>query len=1783
MFEIITSSLYDFELVLCVKDSKKSLSSWSAAHPNFTLQRSLAMLKSCRLVRFKHSFSRAFGSVALAIFVLGVSELAALASSPVTTWDHVTWPPPAAQNGAVCTVDAAVPVSATVTVSPAAITFHFIVAGKYAFYRKDPAATTWPSTPMVTLTSDATTWTDNGSISGYPLNVGQLYEYKIIYTDGPSVWQIPNPETEYLANTYPSNGSSPPIGYILSGINVDQTQPKGIVILVVTNDVLTNLPTEVAQYEADLTADGYYVQVITTNPAPDYTSNGTGNPDSQGVPGAPYPTAHINIRSQIQAIYNANPGQVKDVVLLGKVPVCRTGSLLNGQLVGTPDGHDEEMTCWGADGYYANMTGTWTDNYNDAYAYDPTGKNTSYNQIPSTYWSNNADGTFNLPPFLGVNSSGAASFNNELANYRTMFTNGVTFGWGACDFVLSSAAAGAQITAVEAPQNEWISVSDGSTNEPGDNKFDQYFMADTGGEADMGFGRIDLSNGIQDQYEADAAYLDKLHRYKIADPSFLPGRRIAFREGYFPNIDETCWTCALGITGSKANIDLMADETPPLPSLYNVDFDPDAAASAEYGPYLFYFKGNSGPLVGVGGKAVFWTGMQSFWGWWFSTVTYDGENQPALRLGEDSYCLSWTWDIFGLRYFYHRMAMGYDTGDMMRVSINNVDGINGTYAFTTDKNSAWNGLSCIAPCEGGLFMNHFGDPTLRLFMFAPPSNLSVVPVGGQPSLSWTASTDPTVTGYQVYRAQLTNGVVTGPYQQLTSAAAPVTGTTYTDTSSTVGPGTGQWSYMVKAMRLETTGSGTYYNVSLGITQSIDQTNPPATLQVSTPSALPEAYWNTPYTTTLTCSGGTPLFTWQKLSGTLPPGLALLPNGTLSGTVTATMTTPYTFTAQATDALGQTAQQTFTITASSNNTITLLPEDSGYTQNKSSTTAAGTAESMVVGGGANSNFKWYSFLRFNLAGLNINNSFVSAKLRVYVEPGTSTSFLALLQAALTLDNDVGWNDISLDWNNQPPDNTTVTPVSATTMPVPLNYIDINVTPLMAATLASGDHSGKIGFRLFANTDYSSSQSLQLGSAFAYGGAIPQLIIQTTNAPQIVINSPTDSPACVYSNSGLQINATVTALSGDATTEQWTQVSGPGGGTATFSNPTQVSTGVTFSTPGDYVLQLTVNDTVLQLQSTQQVTVSVITTTAPAPALGLQSNMALYLPFDQTTGNTAPDASGNNNNGTLAGGAAFTTAGYINDAVAFNGSTSRVTVPDSSSNPLDGFANMSISAWVYLNGIDLTGKSRTIISKRGSSGSPESYTISELGYYITADIGGGVTLTGGTQLAPNTWYHVALVYAGGTTPTLTLYVNGNPDATATITPTSVPRNSSASFNVGALDTSDTRGFNGVIDEVRVYSTALTLAQVEELYAAVPADVGPVITTTTPLSGMVNQPLTLAASVTGNGTLTYDWSQLNGPGALSINNATTLSASATPALAGSYGLQFSASDGITTTFAAVTANVSGTPTPTPTPSPSPTPTPTPTPSPTATPTPSPTHTPSPTPTATPTPSPTPTSSATPTPTPTPAASPVIAGPFATLGTFTGANGSYPYAGLIQGSDGNFYGATEGGGTSGDGTVFKVTPGGSLTTLCSFSGANGVGPNASLIQGSDGNFYGTAVNGGTNGEGTVFRVTPGGALTTLCSFTGGNGIVSVWRCGPGQRRQFLRDNGRRRKRLWDGVCGDADRRADNSLLVHRRQRGFSVCRAGPGQRWQFLWKHSRWRQQRLRNGVQDNSKRIAHHALLV
>jgi uncharacterized repeat protein (TIGR03803 family) len=108
---------------------------------------------------------------------------------------------------------------------------------------------------------------------------------------------------------------------------------------------------------------------------------------------------------------------------------------------------------------------------------------------------------------------------------------------------------------------------------------------------------------------------------------------------------------------------------------------------------------------------------------------------------------------------------------------------------------------------------------------------------------------------------------------------------------------------------------------------------------------------------------------------------------------------------------------------------------------------------------------------------------------------------------------------------------------------------------------------------------------------------------------------------------------------------------------------------------------------------------------------------------------------------------------------------------------------------------------------------------------------------------------------------------------------------------------------------------------------------------------------------------------------------------------------------------------------------------------------------------------------------------GTFTTLHTFTGTDGQN-VNGLVQGTDGNFYGSTQSGGTNNLGVIYKMTAAGTVTVLHNFAGSDGADGRWDLIQAKDGNFYGVTYNGGANGAGVLFKITSTGTYTVLYNF---------------------------------------------------------------------------------------------------
>src|SRR5256884_5482342 len=210
-------------------------------------------------------------------------------------------------------------------------------------------------------------------------------------------------------------------------------------------------------------------------------------------------------------------------------------------------------------------------------------------------------------------------------------------------------------------------------------------------------------------------------------------------------------------------------------------------------------------------------------------------------------------------------------------------------------------------------------------------------------------------------------------------------------------------------------------------------------------------------------------------------------------------------------------------------------------------------------------------------------------------------------------------------------------------------------------------------------------------------------------------------------------------------------------------------------------------------------TVLVGSSPARA---QTGLVAAYAFNEGSGTTVADASGNGNTGTL-NGATWTTAGRYGSALVFDGTSTSVTVANAGSLRLT--TGMTLEAWVYPTGA-LTGW-RAVIDKNVD------------GYYLVAssDQGnrpamggawppGARIMVGPTGLGLNTWTHLAATFDGAT---VRLYVNGaeavRPAQTAALTATA------GTLQIGA-DSHTGENFAGRIDEVRIYNRALTAAEIQ-----------------------------------------------------------------------------------------------------------------------------------------------------------------------------------------------------------------------------------------------------------------------------------------------------------------------------------------------------------------------------------
>ena len=159
---------------------------------------------------------------------------------------------------------------------------------------------------------------------------------------------VPGVEYEYwMERTYSVISPVTAMGYLSSGVNVPMAESRGKLLLVVDSTMVSPLAPEIAQLQGDLSGDGWLVQTITATRS-----------DSA-----------VNVKALIKAAYDADTNNVKMVYLLGHVPVPYSGDT-------APDGHDNHVGAWPADGYYGDMNGIWTDtSVNDSSAGDVRNRN----------------------------------------------------------------------------------------------------------------------------------------------------------------------------------------------------------------------------------------------------------------------------------------------------------------------------------------------------------------------------------------------------------------------------------------------------------------------------------------------------------------------------------------------------------------------------------------------------------------------------------------------------------------------------------------------------------------------------------------------------------------------------------------------------------------------------------------------------------------------------------------------------------------------------------------------------------------------------------------------------------------------------------------------------------------------------------------------------------------------------------------------------------------------------------------------------------------------------------------------------------------------------------------------------------------------------------------------------------------------------------------------------------------------------------------------------------------
>lgn len=551
-------------------------------------------------------------------------------------------------------------VSATVNESPAIVTINLLDAPyntsePYTIKKRPINGTNVDWTVVVSnLIGTTSNFTDTN------VTLGQAYEYQIKRTTASGV----------------------AIGYLTAGIGFDQSNFKGRMLLVIDNSFQISLSSEILQLKKDLTNEGWLVIELYVPRATTWETE----------------TSILTVKQAIVNAYTNVPVNEKPthLFLLGHIPIARSG-----QNAIAPDNHDINKGARGADCYYADIDGVFTD----------------------------------------------------IATYN--------------------------------PGN----INSKAINLPGDLKWDQDFIPS---QLEMAFGRIDFADITSYAISEENLlrnYLNRLHNYRIVANESDMGEKTAFRSGY-DNSNDGSYRSMIPISG-ESMVDYYSGNLP-FPQWVQ-----------QNGPYQIFMQNSLVPNINdwntSGMNATVFSSDQSYWGYWDEPESFNYAKIRAL-LGADTKCIAAIYTTTAVNIF-HQPAMGETMGWSCKriMDHNSTNNLLEKPEQAYDTSQFWN-------------RTHFqftGDPTIRLFQVKPAGNLQASLQGSNLELTWNASAENNIIGYHVYKSTSEFGT----YTRLTST--PISALNYTDVAFS---NTNHW-YMIRAIKSQITGSGSYLNPSIGISKS----------------------------------------------------------------------------------------------------------------------------------------------------------------------------------------------------------------------------------------------------------------------------------------------------------------------------------------------------------------------------------------------------------------------------------------------------------------------------------------------------------------------------------------------------------------------------------------------------------------------------------------------------------------------------------------------------------------------------------------------------------------------------------------------------------------------------------------------------------------------------------------------------------------------------------------------------------------------------------------------------